>query len=495
MLDTPCEASGGFSGVATSGRLVWAGWRVTVVAHMHYDGTSAVQRCQVVFDMPDVRPRVDPCMGLALGRRLTAFRRPQAHRPGLAAVFILSAKGAAVLSELEAIHLLSDLATADGLPSKVDLGELDPMAFPPGELRLAVRRAIDGLSFRDQILPDLSNEARNLLLANDPEKPLYRYSTWADLGRVLGPLRWEWDNWLPSGMLTMIVAEQAAGKSILALRIAACYLRGDPWPDGAPFTGQTGAVLWCEAESSQGMNFDRAARWGLPVDMLRSPIEDPLDDLVLQDPEHLAAIRYFAGQPDVRLVIVDSLSGANTAKENDAAMVHVVKGLATIAKETGKPLILTHHLRKKGLLDNGDRVTLDRVRGATGITQTARVAWAIDAPDPKNEEKRRLSLIKNNPKGVRCAEPIGLTIGEDGVTFCDAPEAPRQETQQDKAADLMKALLRKGPRRATELQEECEGAGVSWDAAKRAKQRGGIVSFRKEGVWWWALEASEGVRE
>jgi len=393
-----------------------------------------------------------------------------------------------MLTSQEALSILADIATANGLLSGVDPKGLDPLDFPPGEQRHIIRRVLAGESFRDRILPDVSPELAALLVDHDPDTPPHQHSSWADLAAVLGPVHWEWSNWLPAAMLTMVVAEQAAGKSILALRIAACYLRGDPWPDGTPFTGETGAVLWCEAESSQGMNADRATAWGLPMERILSPLPDPLDDVLLQDEEHLESIRYMAAQPHVRLVVFDSLSGGNTAKENDPRMLHVVKFLATLAKQTGKPAILTHHLRKRGLFDGGDKITLDRIRGSGAIVQPSRVVWAIDTPDPQHEERRRLSIIKNNLRGIHC-EPLGMVINDKGVTFGDAPEPPRTETQQDKAADILKALLRKGPRRSTELQDEIEAAGVSWDAAKRAKARMGIVAKRKHNVWWWGLGA------
>lgn len=395
-----------------------------------------------------------------------------------------------MLTREQQLSILSDIATTNGIPSNMDATELKPDDFEPGELRHVMRRVKAGESFRDTILPDASPELAALLADQDPDKPAHVFSSWADLADALGPIVWAWPKWLPAGMLTMLVAEQAAGKSILALRIAATYLRGEPWPDGTPFDGELGAVLWCEAESSQGLNVNRAQEWGLPIKQILSPLADPLDDILLQNQEHLDAIAYMATRADVRLVVVDSLSGANTVKENDARMVHVVKFLSDLAKQTAKPVILTHHLRKKGIQDTGDGITLDRIRGSGAITQPARVVWAIDAPDPTQEEHRRLSLVKNNPLG-RCADPVGLRIGSDGITFDDAPEPPRVETQQDKAADVLAALLREKPMRATDVREELEDAGVSWATARRAKTALSVVSTRKDGVWWWALPAHQ----
>jgi len=388
---------------------------------------------------------------------------------------------------VEQRHTLADLFAGDGVPPTTDALSLDWRAFPKiWQAYVALVKA--GYDARTEVLPMLSAEMTAEVTGLAPDKPPVIYSNWAHMAEMVGAVSWEWHNWLPAGMLTMLVGEQATGKSILALRIAACYLRGAPWPDGTPFTGETGAVLWCEAEASQGMNVDRAKRWGLPIERILAPTENPLDDVLLQNEEHMEAIGYMASRDEVRLVVVDSLSGANTAKENDSHMVHVVKDLANIAKTTGKPFILIHHLRKRGLMDNAESVTIDRIRGSGAIVQPARVVWAVDAPDPNDRDTRRLSIIKNNLVGLQ-AEPLGMTIAESGVAFGDAPEPPREETLQDKAADLLLALLRKGPQRATEVYDEVEQAGLSRHAAKRAKKGLGVVSVKRPDGWWWSLPA------
>jgi len=313
-------------------------------------------------------------------------------------------------------------------------------------------------------------------------------SSWADLDSVLGPMTWAWKPWLPHGFLAGLLADQDMGKSILLLRIAACYLRGDPWPDGTPFHGETGQVLWCEAESSQGLNWDRARRWGLPVDDILSPLPDPLDDALLDDPRHIQAIANAAALPGVRLVVVDSLTGASRNDINDARMFHIVKQLSDLARDFSKPILLSHHLRKQTFLDQGAGVTLQQGRGSLAIFQPARAVWAIDSPDPNDQQTRRLSLIKNNLQSKNVLASLGFTIGQDAVPrFCAAPEPPRHETLQEHSADHLNSLLSQGPRRTTELREEFDSMGISWRTVLRAKKKQGIIAIRKQGVWWWSL--------
>jgi len=342
-----------------------------------------------------------------------------------------------------------------------------------------------------EVLVLIPRDLRRALIAlshKSTAKGAFIGSSWADLDSILGPITWAWKPWLPHGFLTGLLADQDMGKSILLLRIAACYLRGDPWPDDAPFHGETGQVLWCEAESSQGLNWDRARRWGLPVDDILSPLPDPLDDVLLDHPGHIQAIANAAALPSVRLVVIDSLTGASRNDINDARMFHIVKQLSDLARDFSKPIILSHHLRKQTFLDQGAGVTLQQGRGSLAIFQPARAVWAIDSPDPNDQQTRRLSLIKNNLQSKSTLTPLGFTIGQDGVPrFCAAPQSPQHETLQDSAADLLISLLSDGPRRTAELREEFESMGISWRTVRRAKQKQGIVATRKQDAWWWSL--------
>jgi hypothetical protein len=310
-------------------------------------------------------------------------------------------------------------------------------------------------------------------------------ATWADLDNFIGPLKWCWENWLPQSLLTIIAGELGVGKSIITLRIAACFLRGDPWPDGTPYTGETGAILWCEAEAAQAINLSRAKAWGLPLEKIYIPFEDPLVDILLDDPDHREAIAAIARREEVLLIIVDSLRGATRRDENSSETIAVVKWLAELARDTGKPVLLCHHLRKKGLVDVGNKVTLDRLRGSSAIGQVARVIWAIDIPDLKDKETKRLSVIKNNL--ARFPESVGLSIDDEGVTFCNAPQEPHTETLEERAADFLLKLLASGPVPSTKVEEEANKAGLSLHAVNRAKKKLGIISIKPKGVWHWSF--------
>lgn len=241
--------------------------------------------------------------------------------------------------------------------------------------------------------------------------------------------------------------------------------------------------MWCEAEAAQPINFGRAQAWGLPVERILSPLDDPLDEFNLDDATHTAALERMAERDDVRLVIIDSLSGGhrrNSLREHQ--MMPLVKHLAQLARDTGTPFLLSHHLRKRGMFDAVGEVSLEMVRGSGAIVQPTRLVWAIDKPDPSQDVKR-LHVIKSNL--ARWPEPIGLAIDDNGVGFCAAPSMPVPVTLKDQASDVIRDLLNTGAVPVKDVREAIDGAGLSWHAAKRAKQAMGIESVKVGGTWVW----------
>lgn len=317
-----------------------------------------------------------------------------------------------------------------------------------------------------------------------------KYSTWGDIDAMLGPITWVWPGWLPAGMLTIIAAEPGVGKSALCLRIAQTLIGNRiDWPDGKLFDGGDGRVVWAESESGQAINLERAKAWKIDTSRIIQP-GLPLEDFRLDDDAKMAALIDLAHLSDVRAVIIDSLRGANSRNENDSDVIGLVMQLSQLARDTNKPIILTHHLRKRGLLDGPDGPNLDRLRGSSAIVQPARVVWTLDTPDPQDKETRRLAQAKNNL--ARTPQPLGLTISEHGVLFVDAPEPPRTVSRQEQAINFLLATLADGALPADEVYEQAQLAGHSKSTLDRAKTKIGVVSFKNgmgSGGWQWGLPA------
>ena len=260
----------------------------------------------------------------------------------------------------------------------------------------------------------------------------------------------------------------------------------EPWPDGTQYDGETGCGLWIECESSQALNLERAKNWGYSLEKIYTPFADPTVDVNLDNDNHRNAVLLKAQLPEVKIIGIDSLSGSTHKNERDEAMKPLVEFVARMARDTGKLVIATHHLRKRGLLD-GEKINLDRVRGSSIITQYARVVWAMDKPNPYEDNQIRLQVIKNNL--ARFPQSLGMMIEENGITFMDAPEEPKNETVLDRAKELLLVLLDKEPIKQAEIEKNAKGAGISWRTIVSAKKALAIVSKKQTDGWYWSLPA------
>ena len=326
---------------------------------------------------------------------------------------------------------------------------------------------------------DQGNSA-NKLLKLIKETPLWdpdvkedvKMLSFKDLKSLIGPIEWTWKSWLLSNLLTILASEPGIGKSALALRLAATFITGQSWPDGSRYEGEKGTVLWCEAEAAQGINLERAEKWNIPLDKIYlPPIGDPLQDIQLDNPLHRKAILKTAQRQEVKFVVVDSLRGSHRQDENASQSIEIVMWLAKLARDSQTPVLLTHHLRKRGNHD-GKEITLDRLRGSSAIVQPARVIWAMDTPNSEKFECKRLSVIKSNIG--RFPEPIGFSVNESGIEFSEAPAENKKVGRLEEAKEILLEMLEEGGVRQSKVINFFQEKGISRSTVYRARKELGI---------------------
>lgn len=311
--------------------------------------------------------------------------------------------------------------------------------------------------------------------------------TAADLDIRLGPVTFLWKSWLANGFVSIMASSSGEGKTTLAVDIVRRYIAKLPWPDGSPAVDRDMVVLWAEAEANQRSFKDKLDKWGMDKNKIYFPLEDSLGDFDLRDNGHCARLVEIASLPEVGLVVIDSLSGADSRAEKGVEESATIAWLARLARDLNKPILVTHHLRKKSVFE-GDTITLDRLRGSSAIVQMARIVWAIDTPDPQSKQWKRLQVIKSNLS--KFPDPIGFEINENtGVSYGLAPSAPEPERVIDQASDLLMDLLQRQPRAAKEVIEEFNQAGISQATMKRAKDKLKVVSRKDKDGWMWSLPA------
>ena len=313
------------------------------------------------------------------------------------------------------------------------------------------------------------------------------YSTWADLEKIIGPIEFIWKPWLARGIVSALVSTAGEGKSLLLLHVCGCFIEGWDFPDGTPFTDETGKVLWVEAESAQQINLERAVNWGLPRDCFISALGDPSQDVNLDNPNHRDLVKLRASLPEVKFIAIDSLKGSSRQDDKEQKIAEIVHWFSGLLRDVNKPGIITHHLNKPRMFDS-DQLTLDRVRGSSAIVQFTRIVWALSAPNSAQAEHKKIEQLKNNL--ARFPKPIGMIMQEGKrLEFNEPPKLPKNETQFDKACELIKSQLAKGPEPADDMFDAGRACGISDRTMNAAKKELRIVPIKKGREWYWGLPA------
>ena len=233
------------------------------------------------------------------------------------------------------------------------------------------------------------------------------------------------------------------------------------------------------------MNLDRLLTWGLDPAHIVTPLGDPERNFKLANKQDVFDLVAPAARADVRLIVLDSLSGLTSGNTSPRLLRDVVAALADMARRSRKPILLTHHLRKRTTLDGDGQLNLDRLLGSSLIAQVPRVVWALDLPDPADPDNRRLSVIKNNLGPI--PDPIGMRIDDNGLHFGPPPQPPTVESELDRAAAFLQDLLAAGPLPAAHVKAAAHAAGLAERTLKRAKKHLGIKSNKEPDQWTWQL--------
>ena len=308
---------------------------------------------------------------------------------------------------------------------------------------------------------------------------------------------WAWMQWIPKGYLTMIAAQPGKGKSYFCLWLAKIFTHGGVLPNGTTYTPkQGGKILWCDTEGAQGMTLERAASIDLPLSDIYAPLENPFDPVNLGNSEHRKRLEMLCSRDEIQIIVIDSLSGAHSKKENDSGeMKEILIWLQSVAQRTNKPIICTHHFNKLNFQDALPNI--DKVRGSSAIIQFFRSVISIDCPDVLTPERKRLAVIKSN----LCMTPemLGFEIADGGreIIFMDAPDAPKKETASGKAIVWLADYL-KEERAQTDVENAAKKADFSEKTIRRAKKSLGVIStprydyFTKTKAWYWSLKKLDG---
>jgi hypothetical protein len=310
---------------------------------------------------------------------------------------------------------------------------------------------------------------------------------------------WLWQPYLPAGMLAMLSGDPGAGKTYLALAIAAALTIGR-----VPYSPQKCApldVLYMSLENDAACvvrpRFDALGGDATRLHLVRGSVLD-----VGGAAEHgavwltdISVLRDALNKTHARLMVVDPIQsylGAAVDAHRSNETRPVLDGLARLAEEYRCCVLLLRHL---GKAQTGRAI--HRGLGSIDLTGAVRCEMLAGCA-PDDPQQRAMVQIKNNLGGYGAA--VGYVIDETGqflwtgasaLTQSDilAPERIEDTTAKAEAADWLLNYLADGPRPQDEVRKASYDAGFAWATLRRAKKDAGVRSRKCtfSGGWVWEI--------
>jgi hypothetical protein len=317
------------------------------------------------------------------------------------------------------------------------------------------------------------------------------------------PVRWLWQDRIPSAMLSLLIGIEGTGKTFCALDLAARITTGRPLPGSETEydTPPIGNVVFLTSEDHlsftikprlDAMKADPARIAALKGVVYKKGEEDFFDVM-----RHLPALETLIQEAaPVRVVIVDPLTaflGATDQHRNGEVRMALLR-FNSLAEKYGCAIIGISHLTK-----DTNRQALHRTLGSVAFTAAARSVWLV-CEDKQDTTRRLFVPIKLNL--ARMPKSLAFRIRESAVVWEDgqfdyaaddvlAVESGEERTAAADAEQWLQELLADGRMRSSEILRLAAKEKFCEKTLKRAKSKLGICS-EKEGiggasVWFWTL--------
>lgn len=344
-------------------------------------------------------------------------------------------------------------------------------------------------------------------MADDPYTDQLRVISGADIRPE--PVDWLWPGWLAAGKLHILAGAPGAGKTTIALALAATTTSAGRWPDGTAAAPTPGSVLiWSGEDDPKDTLIPRLLACGADTSLVH--FVDGVDGDEGSrpfDPAHDARLLGEAID-GVDLVIVDPVVSAVAGDSHkNAETRRALQPLCDLARNHGCAVLGISHFTK----GTQGRNPLDRLTGSLAFGAVARIVMAAaKLPDDDEHQGGRIfARVKSNlgpddggfKYDLRQTELSGHGIeatqllwgqavdGDARELLADTDDAAgdEQRTATTEAADFLRELLRDGPVDAKDGTKQATAMGFSKQAIYRARQRLGIRTRKAHfsGGWRW----------
>jgi len=313
---------------------------------------------------------------------------------------------------------------------------------------------------------------------------------------------WLWEGYVPRGAFTILEGDPEAGKTTVALSIAATVSVDGPFPAGRtdPDPESRAAVLYLTAEDSLSQTIVGRLK-AAGADLTRILVQRPKGaELIL--PKALKHLKAIVLEEGVNVLVLDPLnayldaSSINVNSEQDVR--RALRPVRDLAEELHLVVLGVRHFNKAT-----DKPAMYRGAGSIALTAVARSVLLV-ARHPEDRGLRILLSQKCNLIEDEKRLPRGFRIGKDSEgrprvewlaeeIDIDAEQllAPRKPGPKpdtlEKAKGYLKDHLQHGPKLRRDLLVAGEKLGLNEKALERAARALRIRSTAQGREREWSL--------
>lgn len=277
---------------------------------------------------------------------------------------------------------------------------------------------------------------------------------------------------------------------MLMIDLIARLTTGRPLPDGRR-TGAINVIYQCSEDGLEDTIKPRLVNAGADCNKV-AIINEDVCKLKLDD----EMIRQAILDVGAKMLVIDPVQAylGDSDLSNATGMRRVMRNLGIWASAYNCAVILVGHLNKKSSQNE-----LYRGLGSVDIMAQARSVLQVE----RSEEEPRIRFFRQVKNSLSSLGPIlSFTINQDGCLHWiseggSTPEEPtlfeddrlfeRMNGKSETAAMLISRMLASGPIPASQAMKTVSDKHISERTIKNAKKILGIVSFRRNGQWFWEL--------
>ncbi len=299
-------------------------------------------------------------------------------------------------------------------------------------------------------------------------------------------IEWLWYPYIPYGKLTILQGDPGEGKSTFILNVAALLTRGKNMPDGFRVPAPQRVVYQTAEDNIADTVKPRLIEAGADCDMVAYIVDDDIP-LTLED----SRIEKVIEQTGARLFILDPLQGylsQDSDMVNAGRMRSQLKRLVDVAAKYNCAVVIVGHMNKA----SGEK-NLYRGLGSIDIAAIARSVLMISR-DKENPSIRYMFPVKSSlaPEGAAGAfslnEALGFCwLGKREVDKTALINFSAVDNKKTIALRTIAEMLEGRPMMCSNIMRKPKLMDISERTINTAKKELGIVSFRKDGAWYWRL--------